>query len=121
MHATPLIAGQGMPVVPQMPPAGSAPDAVAWARAHAGQLQHLASTRGVVLLRGFGIATPAEFRAVCAAIEPDLRSYTGGDSPRTGVADKVYTSTEYDEDLEILLHNELSYAGWLLSRGHTLC
>jgi len=65
-----------------------------------------------VLLRGFEIATPDDFRALCAAIEPHLRSYTGGDSPRTGVADKVYTSTEYDAQLEILLHNELSYAGW---------
>jgi len=36
----------------------------------------------------------------------------GGDSPRTGVADQVYTSTEYAEHLEVLLHNELSYAGW---------
>jgi len=49
---------------------------------------------------------------VCQGVDPALRSYTGGDSPRTGLADKVYTSTEYDADLEVYLHNELSYAGW---------
>ncbi len=42
----------------------------------------------------------------------ELKNYTGGDSPRTGVTDQVYTSTEYDAELEVLLYNELSYAGW---------
>jgi alpha-ketoglutarate-dependent taurine dioxygenase len=67
---------------------------------------------GVLLLRGFDVNSPDSFRAVCAAINPALQKYTGGDSPRTGVVDKVYTSTEYAEELEVLLHNELSYAGW---------
>lgn len=101
-----------MPVVPEMPAMGSAQEAVDWLRAHADRIQDLAATAGVVLLRGLDMATPEAFRAICAAIEPDLRAYTGGDSPRSGVADRVYTSTEYDADLEVLLHNELSYAGW---------
>ena len=56
------------------------------------------------------------FREVCALYNPDLKNYAGGDSPRTGLADQVYTSTEYDADLEVLLHNELSYAGWCPER-----
>jgi alpha-ketoglutarate-dependent taurine dioxygenase len=74
-----------------------------------------------MLIRGFDISTAIEFRAVCAAIRPDLRNYTGGDSPRTGVADQVYTSTEYPAHLEILLHNELSYAGWSPERVFFCC
>jgi len=112
MHAAPLIPGQGLPMVPEMPRLNSARDAVVWARSQAAEIRRLASTAGAVLLRGLGIATPGEFRAACAAIEPELRTYTGGDSPRTGVADRVYTSTEYAEELEVLLHNGLSYAGW---------
>lgn len=101
-----------MPVVPEMPAHHTLQESVGWLRTNADRLQDLVSTAGVVLLRGLGISTAADFRAACAAIEPDLRAYTGGDSPRTGVADRVYTSTEYDAGLEVLLHNELSYAGW---------
>ncbi|NMM46075.1 TauD/TfdA family dioxygenase [Rhodospirillaceae bacterium KN72] len=90
-------------------PAG---DGTAWARENAADIQAIAEKAGVVLLRGFDLPSPVAFRAVCQAIEPDLRPYTGGDSPRTGVTDQVYTSTEYDADLEVFLHNELSYAGW---------
>lgn len=67
---------------------------------------------GAVLLRGFRADTPERFREVCQAIRPTLRRYVGGDSPRRDVADRIYTSTEYPAGLEVLLHNELSYAGW---------
>lgn len=69
-------------------------------------------TAGAVLIRGVEIKTPEDFQKSCEAIYPDLRSYTGGDSPRTELADKVFTSTEYASEYEVLLHNELSYAGW---------
>ncbi|HSH43166.1 MAG TPA: TauD/TfdA family dioxygenase, partial [Arenicellales bacterium] len=106
MHDRPL------PLVAEIPAERSERDAVTWATDHAGALRTLVRSKGAVLIRGFGITTPEAFRAVCQAIEPDLQPYTGGDSPRSGVADKVYTSTEYDAGLEVLLHNELSYAGW---------
>ena len=73
--------------------------------------QHLHQA-GAILLRGFNILDPEYFRSVAASICPNLRNYTGGDSPRNNVVDKVYTSTEYPAHLEVLLHNELSYAGW---------
>ena len=65
--------------------------------------------RGGVLLRGFGIGSPETFHDVVTAIEPRLLSYVGGDSPRKSVADRIYTSTEFPPELEIGLHNELSY------------
>ena len=112
MRALPLIPGRSMPVVPEMPATGSMQETIEWLQAQADRVQDLVSTAAVVLLRGFDMPTAEDFRAICAAIEPVLRPYTDGDSPRTGVADRVYTSTEYDAELEVLLHNELSYAGW---------
>ncbi|MFT5112342.1 MAG: hypothetical protein ACI8P9_001666 [Parasphingorhabdus sp.] len=112
MRAEPLFEQKSIPVVPEIPQECTAKRAIGWAAENASNIQTLASTAGVVLLRGFDIRTAEEFRSVCQSIEPNLREYTGGDSPRTGVADKVYTSTEYDADLEVFLHNELSYAGW---------
>jgi len=112
MQADPLLPEKSLPLVPNLPADRSAQSAVAWAAAHSDELQALAARAGVVLLRGFQIETAQAFRSICSAIESDLREYTGGDSPRTDVTDKVYTSTEYDASLEVFLHNELSYAGW---------
>ena len=112
MYAKPLLTESPIPLVPELPADRSGHDAVAWAAQQGEAIRDRVSSAGVVLIRGFDISTPDTFRAVCEAIEPDLKSYTGGDSPRTNLADKVYTSTEYDASLEVLLHNELSYAGW---------
>ena len=67
---------------------------------------------GAVLIRGFQVYDPEAFRAVCSALGVTLRNYVGGDSPRTGLDEQVYTSTEYPAELEVLLHNELSYGVW---------
>ncbi|SMF41815.1 Taurine dioxygenase, alpha-ketoglutarate-dependent [Tistlia consotensis] len=113
MQAEPLTECHPIPLVPAVEVEDrSAEAAAAWAADHAAELEALADRAGVLLIRGFRIDGPAAFRAVCAAIRPDLRTYAGGDSPRSGVADRVYTSTEYPQELEVLLHNELSYAGW---------
>ncbi len=80
-----------------------------WATEHRRDLDAWLHRDGAVLLRGFGIGSPDEFRAVVAAIEPQLLDYVGGDSPRAAVGDRVYTSTEFPSDMEIGLHNELSY------------
>lgn len=112
MAATPLLPGEPMPLMPDLPTDRSVAAAVDWASVNRAALRDLLNRTGVLLLRGFDIRTPDDFRTLAAAVEPNLRTYTGGDSPRTGVTDRVYTSTEYDEALEVFLHNELSYAGW---------
>jgi alpha-ketoglutarate-dependent taurine dioxygenase len=112
MNAKPLLPENTIPVLAESPQDQSFLSAINWARESAEEIQMLASKTGVILIRGFEIKEAEEFRAMCQAIEPDLKSYTGGDSPRTNVTDKVYTSTEYDPSLEVFLHNELSYAGW---------
>jgi alpha-ketoglutarate-dependent taurine dioxygenase len=67
---------------------------------------------GAVLLRGFDAASPEVFAAAVAATESRLLNYVHGNSPREKVSGaNVYTSTEYPAELDISLHNELSYAG----------
>ncbi|MFT5503397.1 MAG: alpha-ketoglutarate-dependent taurine dioxygenase [Gammaproteobacteria bacterium] len=112
MNSKPLLLQNSIPVLAEPPHDRSFKSAVLWASENAREIQSLAGSIGVVLIRGFEIQIAEDFRAVCQAIEPDLKTYTGGDSPRTHVTDKIYTSTEYDPSLEVFLHNELSYAGW---------
>lgn len=113
MLGAPMLPHRHLPhLVPVAGPAGDPGSAINRVKEWAADIQGLAERVGAVLIRGAGIADAAHFRALCAAIEPELRPYTGGDSPRSGVLEKVYTSTEYDAGLEIFLHNELSYAGW---------
>jgi hypothetical protein len=47
--------------------------------------------------------------SICAAAGIDTVDYIGGNSPRTKVADAVYTSTEYPSKETLSLHQELSY------------
>ena len=107
-----LLADRSLPILIDPGADAGARLPVDWAARRSGRIKDIVSDAGVALIRGLEVNSPEEFRAVCEAIEPNLRPYTGGDSPRTGLADKVYTSTEYDASLEVLLHNELSYAGW---------
>jgi alpha-ketoglutarate-dependent taurine dioxygenase len=80
-----------------------------WAAGHRHELDQWLLQDGAVLLRGFGIGGPQAFHDVVAAIRPQLLDYVGGDSPREALGDRVYTSTEFPPDMEIGLHNELSY------------
>jgi len=74
------------------------------------QIEKVLHSTGAVLLRGLGIDTPQRFHAVVRTFGDPLRSYRGGNTPRSLVTDGVFTSTEYPPEYEISLHNELSYA-----------
>jgi Taurine catabolism dioxygenase TauD, TfdA family len=65
---------------------------------------------GAVMLSGAGISSHEEFGRILKETVPVSMSYAGGNSPRTAVADGIYTSTEYSASEEITLHNELSYS-----------
>ncbi len=119
----PFLAGKTLPLLVE---AGSevadSPEALAdWAGANRARLDGWLHAAGAVLLRGFGLSGAEDFRAVCCAIRPELAAYVGGDSPRVSVADQVYTSTEFPPELEIALHNELSYGGWWPKRIFFTC
>ncbi len=64
---------------------------------------------GALLFRDFAVDDAGDFQEIVRCFAPKLRNYEGGDSPRTAVTDKVYTSTSYPPSLSIPLHNEMSY------------
>ena len=123
MQAQPLDNGMTMPLAVE--PGGEVEPSraalSAWAADSRDVLDGWLHQAGALLLRGFRIDGAREFRAVAEAISPALREYVGGDSPRTSVAERVYTSTEFPAELEIGLHNELSYAGWWPQRVFFCC
>lgn len=65
---------------------------------------------GAILLRGFPVLTAHELACFVRLFSGrELKSYTGGASPRIKLCDGVYTSTEYSQQITLALHNELSY------------
>lgn len=88
-----------------------AEDSAAWLAHAMPRLEPALLKAGALLLRGFPLREAEDFRRVVAALAPrPLRDYAGGTSPRSRVAEGVYTSTEYPKQLEIPLHNEMSYS-----------
>ena len=67
-------------------------------------------THGAVLLRGFGVTDIESFTKIVRHFASNLMDYLGGDSPRSTVGDKIFTSTEYPAQYRISLHNELSFS-----------
>ncbi|VVE72159.1 Linear gramicidin synthase subunit B [Pandoraea anapnoica] len=66
-------------------------------------------THGGVLFRGFKVDGDASFREFAASFGHSLLTYEFGSTPRSKVAQGVYTSTEYPPHQHIPLHNEQSY------------
>lgn len=67
-------------------------------------------TVGAVLLRGFNINNVEAFEKVSVALGKEQLKYMDQSSPRSLVAEKIYTSTDYPQDQTINMHNELSYS-----------
>jgi alpha-ketoglutarate-dependent taurine dioxygenase len=82
----------------------------AWMRANRNTIEARLHDEGALLVRGFHVDTPEAFNAVATALRPELMRYVGGDSPRSQVSDRIYTSTEFPPEMAIGLHNELSYS-----------
>lgn len=64
---------------------------------------------GGLLFRGFDIEDKFAFEKAVQRLQPHLREYVGGDSPRENVGGRVYTSTSFPKTEEIAMHNEMSY------------
>jgi len=67
------------------------------------------SQTGAILFRGFGIDDKEAFEKSVQCLQPKLREYVGGDSPREKVGGRVYTSTSFPSSEDISMHNEMSY------------
>jgi alpha-ketoglutarate-dependent taurine dioxygenase len=91
---------------PEPPATDALPSLIAAERARLAALQ---LRHGAILFRGFAVTEPAQLaRAVAAAAETPMR-YVGGSSPRTPLAERVYTSTQLPPEVRIPLHSELAY------------
>jgi alpha-ketoglutarate-dependent taurine dioxygenase len=80
-------------------------------QAHKSLLQANLLQYGAVLFRNFDIKRLDEFEAFVRAFSgKGAFGYAGGVSPRRGLSNTTYTSTEYPADMTLNLHNELSYS-----------
>lgn len=99
-------------IAAEIGPGAGAPATVAlapWIAAHRPRIEDRLAAQGAVLFRGFAVDEVADFAAACRAFSGELVEYVGGGSPRTRIADAVYTSTEYAAAEHILVHSEASY------------
>ncbi|MEU3528578.1 TauD/TfdA family dioxygenase [Streptomyces sp. NPDC038707] len=79
----------------------------------------LVREKGLVF-RGFGITEDTLDKALDHLL-PNRLAYVHGNSPRTKVGGNVYTSTEYPQEFDISMHNEMSYAHAWPSRLAFFC
>ena len=82
--------------------------AAEWLSEHSRELIDMLPQYGAILLRGFGIEEE-EFGAISRLLCEDPLEYMYRSTPRTKVAENVYTTTEYPRHQTIPQHNENSY------------
>lgn len=82
---------------------------IEWLGAEQAQVLRMLREAGALLFRGFLLADAVDFQRVISAFDAQPRRYVGGQSPRTVISERVYTSTEYPAGEQIPLHHELSY------------
>lgn len=83
-------------------------DLAQWAHDHMSTVDNWLYVYGAVLFRGFGFELES-FAAIAAALSGPPQPYRERSTPRTELAEGVYTSTEYPPDQAIALHNENAY------------
>jgi alpha-ketoglutarate-dependent taurine dioxygenase len=80
-----------------------------WVRTNAASLDDALLRHGALLLRGFARTDIPAFEAFVTASSGPLLDYRNRSTPRSRVAGRVFTSTEYPADQTIPQHNEMSY------------
>jgi len=84
-------------------------DLASWAKSNKDFIDSKLSDHGALLFRRFDIATVAEFHNFITGTSGSPLDYVERSSPRSQVADQIYTSTDHPADQPIFLHNENSY------------
>jgi alpha-ketoglutarate-dependent taurine dioxygenase len=64
---------------------------------------------GAVRFKTSALNSVSDFHGLLDNMGCELLNYEFGSTPRKNVQGKVYTSTEYPADQEIILHNEMAY------------
>lgn len=104
-----LPGGGPLPVVVR--PLAPGLDLAAWAQEQRAVIDRHLRTAGGILFRGFGVTDVATLNRVLAVLLPQGPvDYIYRSTPRTRVAGRIFTTTEYPPDATIPLHIENAYA-----------
>jgi alpha-ketoglutarate-dependent taurine dioxygenase len=104
-----LNSSNSLPLV--ISPAIDGVNLVAWSEKHQDFIETHLLKYGGILFRNFQVYGVEEFQHFLKATSKEaLLDYTYRSTPRTQVAEKIYTSTEYPANQSIPLHNENSYS-----------
>lgn len=86
-------------------------EVVNWAKENSQCVADMVKKFGVLLIRGLPVVGSKKLEKILSTLfNSGLLEYTYRSTPRTKMRGKVYTSTEYASDLDIVLHNENSYS-----------
>jgi alpha-ketoglutarate-dependent taurine dioxygenase len=94
------------------PRPGAMPDlaaALAWARQYRASLDKLIVKYAAIVLRGFPVATPAQFDQFIGVFPQFESGYIGGGAPRGTVVGSVMEATRAAPELFLGLHQEMAY------------
>lgn len=106
MRYRPLFAGGSLPLV--IEPSEDGSDLSVWATQHQQEMERLLGQSGALLFRGFDMDLQ-KFGAFSDSACGKRIDYQYRSAPRTVVGERIYTSTTYPANREILLHCENSY------------
>jgi alpha-ketoglutarate-dependent taurine dioxygenase len=84
-------------------------DLVAWTRANRAMLDETLSIHGAILFRGFQFGGLEDFRKWFDEACGEMLEYKERSSPRSELADRIYSSTDHPMQYEIFFHNENAY------------
>lgn len=107
LNASLMFPDERMPLVVEPAPRRTSLDE--FVHAHWRELEAALLEHGAVLLRGFDVRSVEDFSRCVEATGLPRLDYLYRSTPRTEVADKIFTTTEYPPAQEIVLHNENAY------------
>ncbi|HUB61296.1 MAG TPA: TauD/TfdA family dioxygenase [Puia sp.] len=115
------ITDTGLPLMVALEGDVSPGDLISWKKDNEDWLESRLLVNGAILLSNTGIETVEDFDLVIRNITGPPLNYKDGFSPRTRLSASTYTSTEYDAEFSITMHNELSYSAKWPSRLFFCC
>ncbi|TYP74345.1 TauD/TfdA family dioxygenase [Aquimarina intermedia] len=100
---------QGLPILIELDNF-SVPRFIEYYNTNKENIEKILSKRGAIKFSGIAIDSLHSFQEATNGISDNFLDYIDGNSPRTKLQGKVYTSTEYESSQKITMHNELSYS-----------
>lgn len=91
-------------------PALKSLDLIGWARRNLDFIDSALLKHGAILFRDFEISAVDQFEKLIETVSGPLLDYSYRSTPRSVVAGRIYSSTEYPAHQSIPLHNENAYS-----------